>query len=166
MKVYVSYYRYDRNENYSIYDVSLDREKSIKKYQDELLPDFLGYGPDDVSYLILKEVELTKSDYNELIRLSKINEDYVREVIEFMTTKVHEEDGEEIFYVNGELNWDILDFFVTSGLYDINNLIRLELGIDPKTLDEDEIKEQCQEILWSGEEDSIFKEVLQDFLNN
>jgi hypothetical protein len=162
MKVYVSYFRYDRNENYSIYDVSLDRDKSIEKYQNELLPDFLGYGPDDVSYLILKEVELTKSDYNELIRLSKIGKDYVREVIDFMTTKVHEEDGEEIFYVNGDLNWDILDFFMTSGLYDLDDL----LGVDTSTLDEDELQELCQERLWYDEEDNIFNSVLKDFLNN
>lgn len=160
MKVYVSYFRYDRNENYSIYDVSLDRDKSIEKYQNELLPNFLGYGPDDVSYLILKEVELTKSDYDELIRLSKIDEDYVREVIEFMTNKVHEEDGEEIFYVNGELNWEILDFFMTSGLYDLDSL----LGVDTSTIDEDELQDLCQERLWD-EEDTIFNSVLKDFLN-
>lgn len=161
MKVYVSYFRYDRNENYSIYDVSLDRDKSIEKYQDELLPNFLGYGPDDVSYLILKEVELTKSDYDELIRLSKIDEDYVREVIEFMTNKVHEEDGEEIFYVNGELNWEILNFFMTSGLYDLDSL----LGVDTSTVDEDDLQELCQERLWYDEEDNIFNSVLKDFLN-
>ena len=160
MKVYVSYFRYDRNENYSIYDVSLDRDKSIEKYQNELLPNFLGYGPDDVSYLILKEVELTLSDYNELLRLSKIDEDYVREVIEFMTNKVHEEDGEEIFYVNGELNWEILDFFMTSGLYDLDSL----LGVDTSTIDEDELQDLCQERLWD-EEDTIFNSVLKDFLN-
>ena len=160
MKVYVSYFRYDRNENYSIYDISLDRDKSIKKFQDELLPNFLGYGPDDVSYLILKEVELTPSDYNELLRLSKIDEDYVREVIEFMTNKVHEEDGEEIFYVNGELNWEILDFFMTSGLYDLDSL----LGVDTSTIDEDELQDLCQERLWD-EEDTIFNSVLKDFLN-
>ena len=161
MKVYVSYFRYDRNENYSIYDVSLDRDKSIEKYQNELLPNFLGYGPDDVSYLILKEVELTKSDYDELLRLSKIDEDYVREVIEFMTNKVHEEDGEEIFYVNGELNWEILDFFMTSGLYDLDSL----LGVDTSTIDEDDLQDLCQERLWD-EEDTIFNSVLKDFLNN
>lgn len=161
MKVYVSYFRYDRNENYSIYDVSLDRDKSIEKYQNELLPNFLGYGPDDVSYLILKEVELSKSDYDELIRLSKIDEDYVREVIEFMTNKVHEEDGEEIFYVNGELNWDILNFFMTSGLYDLDSL----LGVDTSTVDEDDLQELCQERLWYDEEDNIFNSVLKDFLN-
>lgn len=162
MKVYVSYYRYDRNENYSIYDVSLDRDKSIETYQNELLPDFLGYGPDDVSYLILKEVELTKSDYDELIRLSKIDEDYVREIIDFMTTKVHEKDGEEIFYVSGDLNWEILDFFMTSGLYDLDDL----LGVDTSTLDEDDLQELCQERLWEDEEDDIFNSVLNDFLNN
>jgi hypothetical protein len=162
MKVYVSYFRYDRNENYSIYDVSLDRDKSIEKYQNELLPNFLGYGPDDVSYLILKEVELTKSDYDELIRLSKIDEDYVREIIDFMTTKVHEENGEEIFYITGELNWDVLDFFMTSGLYDLDSL----LGVDTSILDEDELQELCQDRLWYDEEDNIFNSVLNDFLNN
>ena len=160
MKVYVSYFRYDRNENYSIYDISLDKDKSIKNFRENLLVDFLGYGPDDVSYLILKEVELTISQYNELLRLSKIDGDYIKEVIEFMTNNVHEEDGEEIFYINGELNWEILEFFQTSNLYDLDTL----LGVDTSTLDEDDLSELCQEKLWSGDDD-FFKKVVNDFLN-
>ena len=66
MKVYVTYFRYDRNENYNIYDVSLNKEKSMKKFNDEFLPNFLEYGPDDVSYLILKEntINLINSNTN------------------------------------------------------------------------------------------------------
>jgi hypothetical protein len=161
MKVYVTYFRYDRNENYSIYDVSLDKEKSIKKYDTEFLPDFLGYGPDDVSYLILKEVNLTKSEYNELVRLSKKDQDYDCEIIEFMTD-IHERTGVEINYVSGDLNWDVLNFFMTSGCYDLDDL----LEVDTSTLDEDELSDLCQQKLWCEDEDNLFNNVLQDYLNN
>jgi hypothetical protein len=161
MKVYVTYFRYDRDENYSIYDVSLDKEKSIKKYDTEFLPDFLGYGPDDVSYLILKEVNLTKSEYNELVRLSKKDQDYDCEIIEFMTD-IHERTGVEINYVSGDLNWDVLNFFMTSGRYDLDDL----LEVDTSTLDEDELSDLCQQKLWCEDEDNLFNNVLQDYLNN
>ncbi len=161
MKVYVTYFRYDRNENYDIYDVSLNKEKSIKKFNDEFLPNFLEYGPDDVSYLILKEVELTRSEYRELIRLSKKDGDYDQEVIEFMTD-IHEREGDELNYVSGDLNWEVLDFFMNSGRYDLDDL----LGVDTDTLDEDELLELCQERLWYDEEDNIFNDVLQDYLEN
>lgn len=161
MKVYVTYFRYDRNENYNIYDVSLNKEKSMKKFNDEFLPNFLEYGPDDVSYLILKEVELTRSEYRELIRLSKKDEDYDREVIDFMTD-IHEGRGVELNYVSGDLNWEVLDFFMNSGRYDLDDL----LGVDTDTLDEDELFDLCQQRLWYDEEDDISDDVLQDYLEN
>ena len=161
MKVYVTYFRYDRNENYNIYDVSLNKEKSTKKFDNEFLPNFLDYGPDDVSYLILKEVDLTGSEYRELIRLSKKDEDYDREVIEFMTD-IHEREGVEINYVSGDLNWEVLDFFMNSGRYDLDDL----LGVDTDTLDEDELSDLCQQRLWYDDEDDISGDVLQDYLEN
>ena len=159
MKVYVTYYRYDRNENYDIYEVSKNKKEVIKNYRETHLPEFLEYGPDDVSYLILKEVDLTKSEYDKLVRLSKSEKDYDTDVIDFMTD-IHEMEGEEIFYVSGELNWDVLNFFMNSGLYCLDDL----LGEDTDTLDEDELYELCQERLWYDSEDNIFRSVLNDFL--
>ena len=161
MKVYVTYFRYDRNENYSIYEVSKNKKEVIKNYRETHLPEFLEYGPDDVSYLVLKEVDLTKSKYDKLIRLSESEKDYDTEVIDFMTD-IHEMEGEEIFYVSGDLNWEVLDFFMNSGRYDLDDL----LGEDTDTLDEDELCELCQERLWCNDEDDIFNNVLQDFLEN
>lgn len=161
MKVYITYFRYDRNENYDIYEVGRNKNKMIKNYRETHLPEFLEYGPDDVSYLILKEVDLTKSDFDNLIRLSKNNKDYDRDIIDFMTN-IHEMTGEEIFYVSGDLNWDVLDFFINSGTYCLEDL----LGIDPDTIDEDELSELCQERLWCDSEDNIFRNVLNDFLDN
>ena len=161
MKVYVTYFRYDRDEEYTIHDVNLDRGDSIKKFREQYLPSFLGYGPDDVSYLILKEVELTRSEYNELCRLEKLDDDYNSDVIKFMTD-IHDRNGEEIFYVSGDLNFEVLEFFMTSGLYNLDDL----LGVDTSTLDEDELNNLCQERLWYDEEDNIFNNVLQDFLIN
>lgn len=164
MKVYITYFRYDRNENFCIHDIGYDKDESIERYQKELLPDFLSYGPDDVSYFILKVVDLTTDEHEELIRVSTIEEsDYNEELIRFMTD-IHERDGEELLYVTGELNWEVLDFFIRSGLYDLNEL----LGVDTSTLSEDDLSELCQEKLWydSNDDESLFRKVLQDFLNN
>ena len=55
--VYLTLFRYDRGEQLSVYSVSdtLDEEK--KNWRDNLI-NFLGYGPDDVSLLLLCQVTL------------------------------------------------------------------------------------------------------------
>ena len=157
MKVYITYFRYDRDENYEIYRVDLNRQSSVKDYKENQLPNFLGYGPDDVSYLILKEVDLTPSEYSELLRLSKKTNDYDRETIDFMID-IHDGDGEEIFFDSGDTIWEVLDFFIDSGVFDLESI----LMIDEEDYDDDELRELCQEKLF--EDDDLFDFVLKTYI--
>ena len=157
MKVYITYFRYDRNENYDIYHINLNKRSSIRHLKEHDVPSFLGYGPDDVSYLVLKEVDMSKSDLTTLINLSINSRDYDNELIKFMT-EIHESDGEEIYFSSGDEVWEVLEFFRTSGTYDLDTL----LGTDTSTLDEDELKEQCQELVFN--DDNLWDKVLKDYI--
>lgn len=157
MKVYITYFRYDRGENYSIYHIDLYKKSSINHFKTTDLPSFLSYGPDDVSYLVLKEVEMSKKDFNTLILLSEKKEDYDNEVIDFMD-QIHDGDGDEIFYTSGDEVWEVLEFFKTSGNYDLDSM----LGCDTDSIDDDDLKEMCQEKLF--DDDDLFDEVLKDYI--
>ena len=110
MKVYITYFRYDRDENYTIYHIDLNKKSSIKHYKETDLPEFLGYGPDDVSILVLQEVEMTKTELTELIHLYGKGEDYDRELINFMIP-IFENDEGCIFYDGCETNYDFGKFY-------------------------------------------------------
>ena len=159
MKVYITYFRYDRNEDYEIYHIDLCKKSSLTHYKKEDLPSFLGYGPDDVSYLVLKEVDMSKTELTRLITLYGRSKSYVQELIEFMT-EIHEGDGEEIYFTSGDEVWEVLEFFRTSGNYDLDTL----LGTDPEDLDEDELKEQCQELVFNN--DQLWEKVLSEYIRN
>lgn len=159
MKVYITYFRYDRNENYDIYHLDLCKKSSLIHYKKEDLPSFLGYGPDDVSYLVLKEVDLSKTELTRLINMYCRSKDYDHELIEFMT-EIHEGDGEEIYFTSGCEVWEVLEFFRTSGNYDLDTL----LGTDTEDLDEDELKEQCQELVFN--DDQLWEKVLSEYIRN
>jgi hypothetical protein len=158
MKVYITYFRYDRNENYDIYHIDLSKKSSIKHLKEHDVPSFLGYGPDDVSYLVLKEVDMSKSDLTTLINLSINSRDYDNELIKFMT-EIHEGDGEEIYFTSGDEVWEVLEYFRTSGNYDLDTL----LGVDTSSVDDDDLSEMCQEKLF--EDDDLFDKVLKDYIN-
>jgi hypothetical protein len=158
MKVYITYFRYDRNENYDIYHIDLSKRSSIKHLKEHDVPSFLGYGPDDVSYLVLKEVDMSKSDLTTLINLSINSRDYDNELIKFMT-EIHEGDGEEIYFTSGDEVWEVLEYFRTSGNYDLDTL----LGVDTSSVDDDDLSEMCQEKLF--EDDDLFDKVLKDYIN-
>ena len=62
MRVYLTYFRYDRGEYYSIYNLDTSLQRSVKSWKENDLPNFLGYGPDDVSQLYLVKCDLTKDE--------------------------------------------------------------------------------------------------------
>jgi hypothetical protein len=75
-------------------------------------------------------------------------------------TEIHEGDGEEIYFTSGDEVWEVLEFFQTSGNYDLDTL----LGTDTSTIDEDELKEQCQELIFN--DDQLWEKVLSDYIKN
>jgi hypothetical protein len=157
MNVYITYFRYDRDEQYSIYHIDFTKRSSINHFKTKDLPSFLGYGPDDVSYLVLKEVDLSKIELTRLIELYSNSKDNDRELIDFMTD-IHDRNGEEIYFTSGDEVWEVLEYFRTSGNYDLDTL----LGTDTSTLDEDELKEQCQELVFN--DDKLWDKVLKDYI--
>jgi hypothetical protein len=158
MKIYLTYYRYDRDENYDIYHLDFTKKSSIQHWKDKDLPSFLGYGPDDVSYLVLKEVDISKTDLTKLIELYVSSKECDTELINFMT-QIHYGDGEEIFFTSGDEIWEVLEFFRDSGKYDLSTLF----GVDVDTLEDDDITDKCQELLFGGSDD-LGEKVLKDYI--
>jgi hypothetical protein len=71
MKVYICYDRYEHDEWYSVYSISTDRDETIRKCKEEDLPSFIEYGPDDCHSFQLVEVELTREQYEQLLKWDK-----------------------------------------------------------------------------------------------
>lgn len=67
MKVYICYDRYEYDEWLRVYSIGTDRDEMIKKCKEEDLPSFIEYGPDDCHSFQLVEIEITKSQYNQLV---------------------------------------------------------------------------------------------------
>jgi hypothetical protein len=71
MKVYITYDRYERDEWYSVYNIDTSLTRSLKKFKEKDLPDFLMYGPDDCHSFQLQRVEVTKKEYEQLLSWMK-----------------------------------------------------------------------------------------------
>lgn len=68
MRVYICFDRYERNEWFNVFHIGTRKSESIKKVKEEILPDFINYGPDDCHSFQLVVVEMTKEDYEQLLK--------------------------------------------------------------------------------------------------
>ena len=68
MKVYICYDRYEHNEFFNVEYVGTRKRDSLKKVKEEILPDFLSYGPDDCHSFQLQVIDLTKKQYEQLLK--------------------------------------------------------------------------------------------------
>lgn len=68
MKVYITYDRYERDEWYNVYYISTSKKDSIKHCKEVDLVNFISCGPDDCHSFKLQEVEMTKEQYNQLMK--------------------------------------------------------------------------------------------------
>ena len=163
MRVYVTYFRYDRGETYSIYHLDTSMRNSIKHWKEEDLPNFLGYGPDDVSQLYLIRCNLTKTEVEVLKEsMTSGNEDD----IEFnnLIDSIHKEtdDNDLIYCTTGDENFDVLQWFQERFRWFINPLDYWETEDDIPT-DEDELNEELQQILFDDEQ--VFDLVLKRYIH-
>lgn len=71
MKVYIIYDRYENDEWFYVYSIGTSMDDMVRKCKEECLPDFLEYGPDDCHSFQLVEVELTKKQYEQLLKWYK-----------------------------------------------------------------------------------------------
>ena len=68
MKVYICYDRYEHDEWLSVYSIGTDRDEMIEKCKKEDLPSFIEYGPDDCHSFQLVELNITKRQYEQLVK--------------------------------------------------------------------------------------------------
>lgn len=155
MKVYICYDRYERDEWYSVEYIGTDRDESIKKVKEEILPDFLCYGPDDCHSFQLQVVEMSKKDYNQLLKWDSDpsqklenygtgNSDY----FEFMC---------QLYDLTGEYDCCLISTDGCSDFYEMIKYYGQMKGIDPEDFEdyEDELQEEfcsmddkeCREII-------------------
>jgi hypothetical protein len=159
MKVYLTYFRYDRGENYSIYNLDTNLERSLKSWKEKDLPNFLGYGPDDVSQLYLVKCDLTKSEVQLIMDFMNSNQEYDEDFYDLMDNKVHDH-YEEICSTSGDENWEVVNFVCeycrTYLLYNYFQNYNLNFN------DEDELKEQIHEIIFT--DDQIWDVVIKKYI--
>jgi hypothetical protein len=159
MKVYLTYFRYDRGECYSIYNLDTSLNRSLKSWKEKDLPNFLGYGPDDVSQLYLVKCDLTKSEVQLIMDFMNSNQEYDEDFYDLMDNKVHDH-YEEICSTSGDEILEVVDFVCeycrTYLLYNYFQNYNLNFN------DEDELKEQIHEIIFT--DDQIWDVVIKKYI--
>jgi hypothetical protein len=160
MKVYLTYFRYDRGESYSIYNLDTSLQRSWKSLKETDLPNFLGYGPDDVSQLYLVRCNLTKSEVQLIKDFMTSTEEYNKDFYDLME-KVHTY-SEELWSTTGDEVWSVVEFVCeycrTYLLYSLMSKYISSLDFS----DEDELKEQISEIIF--DDDELWEEVLKLYI--
>jgi hypothetical protein len=161
MKVYLTYFRYDRGECYSIYNLDTSLNRSLKSWREKDLPNFLGYGPDDVSQLYLVKCDLTKSEVQVIKDFMDSDKDYDKDFYNLMNNKVHK-CHEEICGTSGDETWEVVNFTCeycnTMVLFTEFLPYRSTLDFD----DKDTLREQVQEILFH--DDQMWETVLKKYI--
>lgn len=160
MKVYLTYFRYDRGESYSIYNLDTNFQRSWKSLKETDLPNFLGYGPDDVSQLYLVRCNLTKSEVQVLKDFMTSPNSYDKDFYELM--KRVDTVSDELWNTTGDEVWSVVEFVCeycrTYLLYNLMSKYIPSLDFS----DEDELKEQISEIIFN--DDTLWEEVLKIYI--
>ena len=160
MKVYITYDRYERDEWYSIYNISLDREESIRHCKEVDLPSFLEYGPDDCHSFQLQEVEMAQEEYDlfmkwysedqSLENYGDRSSDLFKKMVEFYDQTGYN-DPNVLISTDG-----------CSDFYDILKYYGQMKGIDPE--DFDDLEDDLQYELCS--DDELYGKVLRQYIND
>ena len=151
VKVYITYDRYEHNEWLSVYTIETNRQRAIKKFKEEDLPGFLGYGPDDCHSFQLQCVEMSKSLYNNLLKWNESSERCDEKNLEELLIAIYGEEEdfevETLYSTDGSDNWDLLRFYA-----EMNGL----------NYEDDDVAEEVQEKLWNNDE--LYNEVLKKYI--
>ena len=152
MRVYITYDRYEHDEWLSIYTIETNKQRAIKKFKEEDLPSFLGYGPDDCHSFQLQKVEMSKPLYDNLLKWNESSDKYDEENLKELLIAIFDEEEEfeveTLYSTDGSDNWDLLRFYAS-----IN-------GLD---YDDDDVAEEIQEKLFNNDE--LYNEVLKKYIS-
>lgn len=153
MRVYVTYFRYDRGESYSIYHIDTSMRSSVQHWKEKDLPNFLGYGPDDVSQLYLLRCNLTKTEIEVLKESMTSGSDSYDVEFDNLIDSIHEEMDQDdlIFCTSGDECFEVLEWFQSHFRSFIDPLDYWETEDDIPT-DEEELNEELQQILFDDEQ--------------
>ena len=159
MRVYVTYFRYDRGENYSIYHIDTSLKSAYQHWKDEDLPSFLGYGPDDVSQLYLIRCNLTKSEIEILKDSLTSPSDFDIEFDNLMDS-IHEEveEGDLLCQTSGDECFEVLEWFQSH----FRAFINPDDYWEEIPEDEDELNDELQQILFDNE--PVWDKVIKSYI--
>lgn len=163
MKVYITYDRYERNEWFNIYNISLDRDSATKDCKEFDLVDFIEYGPDDCHSFQLQEVKMTKKQYEQFMKW--YNEDQNLENWGDKSSDLYKKMLE--IYESPDYEGEIL--ISTDGCSDFYEIITyygiFYKGEDPDNFDCDSDSfDDYQEELCN--DDDLFEKVLKEYIND
>ena len=160
MKVYIIYDRYERNEWFCVDYIGTRKSDSIKMFKEKCLPDFICYGPDDCHSYQLQVVEMTKKEYEQLLEWDKDEsmslEDYDSPYYQFMCDLYDDQyETETIISTDGQSDvYEIVQFFM--------DCWELENYLSEVPDDEDKLKYEVQELLFSNDE--LFDKVMREYI--
>ena len=143
MRVYICFDRYERNEWFNVFYIGTRMSDSIKKVKEEILPDFINYGPDDCHSFQLVMVEMSKKDYEQLLKWNSEEnspENFGEESSDYFKWMC------DLYDLISEYDCDLISTDGCSDLYNIFKFYGRLQGIDPKdfeTYEEDIQEEFC-----------------------
>ena len=148
--VYVVYDRYERDEFYQIYSLSLRPQK--KKWR-ECVRDFLSFGPDDCHTLYVSRIVLDDDEYEKLTNYYVDSEngtldEYDEDWIKFMSDHIYCNNREEQLYL-----------FDISDIYEMGRFYLKDTGQNPD--DEDELDSLIKKVF---DDDKFFNYVSMEWL--
>ena len=159
MKVYITYDRYEHDEWYQVYYISTNKQDSYTHCKKVDLVDFISYGPDDCHSFQLQEVNMTKKQYEQLVKWNNDNEsldDSDSPYYQFMYD----------LYNNGtNITNELIQTDGCSDMYELVSYYGVNFkGKDEDFSDEDDDYYDYQEELY--EDEDLFKKVLESYINS
>ena len=160
MKVYICFDRYERNEWFNVFHIGTRKSDSIKKVKEEILPDFIDYGPDDCHSFQLVIVDMTKRDYEQLLKWNSEEncpENYGEESSDYFKWLC------ELYDIIGMYDCDLISTDGCSDFYEILKFYGRLKGIDPEDFEdyEDELQEELCEL-----DDQIRLDIIKHYVHD
>lgn len=161
MKVYICFDRYERNEWFNVFHIGTRKSESIKKVKEEILPEFLNYGPDDCHSFQLVIVDMTKRDYEQLLKWNseenKVLENYGDESSDYFKWMC------ELYELIGEYDCELISTDGCSDFYDILKFYGRLKGISSEDFEdyEDDLQDEFCEL-----EDTLRLDLIKQYVHD
>ena len=124
--MYLTLTRYDRGEEYSVWNVCKDYDEALQQFKEDLI-DWFGYGPDDVSQIYFIEChfasEEDEQEFIEQVKSYNNPDSLTAEDMEFLDDLFNDlEEDDIIFQYTGT---DVYDWAVNDRKFDSDYILEL-----------------------------------------